>query len=338
MDREPWPETKATGPHAAADAQDKGTGQGTDARTGAGRGPRPGASTGPGAGSGTGSSAGTGPGAGSGTGSSAGTGSSPRTGTGSGTGAGTGTDRNGARGKPAPARRAAYGGLASDPRLPIWIGRALASVVVGTAVSIWVGWRLGVTAAALIAIADIIFRSKTTARVPASARVTSAQRRSQRQLARLRMKGYVTLNARAIPGTRQVIDHLVIGPSGVYALDSERWDRRLPVRTAAGDQLYHGPFTQRDRLEHARWEAGKASRLIGAAAQRAIDVRPAMVIYGPTIPWTVVRLHGVDVFGGGRLRSYLRQQRKARQTPRLDDQQISLIQQAAERALPPVKQ
>ena len=211
-------------------------------------------------------------------------------------------------------------------------------MVVGTAVSIWVGWRLGVTAAALIAIADIIFRSKTTARVPASARVTSAQRRSQRQLARLRMKGYVTLNARAIPGTRQVIDHLVIGPSGVYALDSERWDRRLPVRTAAGDQLYHGPFTQRDRLEHARWEAGKASRLIGAAAQRAIEVRPAMVIYGPTIPWTVVRLHGVDVFGGGRLRSYLRQQRKARQTPRLDDQQISLIQQAAERALPPVKQ
>ncbi len=326
MDREPWPDTKATGPHAAADAQDKGTGQGTDAGTGAGRGPRPGASTGPGAGSGTGSSAGTG----SGSGSSPGTGSSPAT--------GTGTGRNGAPGKLAPGRRAAYGGLASDPRLPIWIGRALASVIVGTAVSIWVGWRLGVTAAALIAIADIIFRSKTTARVPAFARVTSAQRRSQRQLARLRMKGYVTLNARAIPGTRQVIDHLVIGPSGVYALDSERWDRRLPVRTAAGDQLYHGPFTQRDRLEHARWEAGKASRLIGAAAQRAIDVRPAMVIYGPTIPWTVVRLHGVDVFGGGRLRSYLRQQRKARQTPRLDDQQISLIQQAAERALPPVKQ
>ena len=322
MDREPWPDTKATGPHAAADAQDKGTGQGTGAGTGADRSSRSGASTGPGAGSGTG------PGASS----------SPGTGTGSSTGTGTGAGRNDARGKPAPARRAAYGGLASDPRLPIWIGRALASVVVGTAVSIWAGWRLGVTAAALIAIADIIFRSKTTARVPASARVTSAQRRSQRQLARLRMKGYVTLNARAIPGTRQVIDHLVIGPTGVYALDSERWDRRLPVRTAAGDQIYHGPFTQRERLEHARWEAAQASRLIGAAAQRAIEVRPAMVIYGPTIPWTVVRLHGVDVFGGGRLRSYLRQQRKARQAPRLDDQQISLIQQAAERALPPVKQ
>ena len=127
MDREPWPDTNATGPHAAADAQDKGTGQGTGAGPGADRDPRPGASTGPGAGSGTGSSAGTG----SGSGSSPGTGSSPAT--------GSGTGRNGARGKLAPARRAAYGGLASDPRLPIWIGRALASVIVGTAVSIWVG-------------------------------------------------------------------------------------------------------------------------------------------------------------------------------------------------------
>jgi hypothetical protein len=310
MDREPWPDTKATRPQAPAEAQDKGT----DNRTGADTGIRPGA--GPGTGTGTGTSSGAG----------------------AGTGTGTGTGRDPARGKLAPARRATYAGLASDPRLPIWIGRAVASVLVGAVVSVWIGWRLGVTAAALIAIADIIYRSKTTARIPASALVTSAQRRSQRRLAGLRMKGYVTLNARAIPNTKQVIDHLVIGPTGVYALDSERWDRRLPVRTAAGDQLYHGPFSQRERLEHARWEAAKASRLIGEAAQRAIDVRPAMVIYGPTIPWTVVRLHGVDVFSGGRLRKYLRQQRRARQAPRLDAHQISLIQQAAERALPPASQ
>ena len=37
----------------------------------------------------------------------------------------------------------------------------------------------------------------------------------------------------AIPGTNSIIDHLVIGPGGVFAVDSERWDRRLPVRAAS---------------------------------------------------------------------------------------------------------
>ena len=61
--------------------------------------------------------------------------------------------------------------------------------------------------------------------------VTTAQRRTRRRLFLLRPAGYVALHRRAIPGSDSVIDHLVIGPGGVFALDSERWDRRLPVRT-----------------------------------------------------------------------------------------------------------
>jgi hypothetical protein len=215
----------------------------------------------------------------------------------------------------------AYAGLAANPRIFGWIGRAVAAAVVGVAVSIWANWRIGVTLAALVVIGDIIYRSKTTAFIPASDRVTSAQRRSRRRLARLRANGYVTLNARAIPNSPEVIDHLVVGPAGVFALDSERWDRR-----------------QRDRLEHARWEAAQASRLLGKAIKRAVDVRPAMVIYGPKIPWNVASLYGVDVFSGSRLRKYFRKQVKGRQAARLDAEQISLIQEAAERVLPPTTQ
>jgi hypothetical protein len=226
--------------------------------------------------------------------------------------------------------------MAADPRMPVWIGRAVVAAVAGGAASFWIGWRLGVTVAALVAIADIIFRSRTTPAIPASVRVTSAQRRSRHRLARLRANGYVTLNARAIPHTKEVIDHLVVGPAGVFALDSERWDRRLPVRAIQGRQLYHGPFSQLDRLEHARWEAAQASRLLGNAVKRTIDVHPTMVIYGPKIPWNVISLHGVDVFSGSRLRKYFRQQAKAHRAAPLDAGLISLIQEAAERVLPPV--
>ena len=115
---------------------------------------------------------------------------------------------------------------------------------------IWQGWRLGVTAAALVAIADTVYRSRTR-RSSGGVRVTSAQRRTRRRLFLLRPAGYVALHRRAIPGSDSVIDHLVIGPAGVFALDSERWDRRLPVRNASAGLLYHGPFSQEERLVHA---------------------------------------------------------------------------------------
>lgn len=236
-----------------------------------------------------------------------------------------------------PAFRPIFPGLATDPRLPIWIARVLTATAAGVAVAIWQNWRLGLTAAAAVAILDIIYRSRTTSVIPADVRVTSAQRRTRRRLALLRGRGYVALNARVIPGSDSVIDHLVIGPPGVFALDSERWDRRLPVRTAASGRLYHGPFGQEERLEHAVWEAAQASSLLGASLGRPISVRPAMAIYGPTIPWTVASLREVDVLAGRRLRKYFRRQARAAAAPRLDADQISQIHAAAAKALPPAR-
>ena len=104
--------------------------------------------------------------------------------------------------------RPALGALAGDPRLPLWIGRAVLAAAAGIAVMVWQGWRLGVTAAAFIAIADTIYRSKT-----AAVQVTTAQRRTRRRLFLLRPAGYVALHRRVIPGSDSVIDHLVIGPA-----------------------------------------------------------------------------------------------------------------------------
>ena len=132
------------------------------------------------------------------------------------------------------------------------------------------------------------------------------------------MAGYRTLHSRAVPGSNCIIDHLVIGPAGVFAVDSERWDRRLPVRATQDGQLFHGPYSQTGRLKHAQLEAGEAARLISADLGRTVRVRPAMVIYGPTVPWTVARISGVDVFSGRRLRRYLRAQARASRAQRLD--------------------
>jgi hypothetical protein len=230
--------------------------------------------------------------------------------------------------------------LAADPRLPIWIRRAVISLVVALTFTLWKGWRVGLTAAAVFAILDTIYNSKTMALIPAAARVSSAQRKTTRRLYLVRPFGYMAVHARAIPGSDSVIDHLVVGPGGVYAVDSERWDRRLPVRTVAsgssgsGAVLYHGPFSQKDRLAHARWEAAQAARLLSDDLGQDITVRPAMVIYGPTVPWGVTSLRGVDVFAGRKIGKYFRSRKRANRAGALGWEEAGAIFAAAERVLP----
>jgi hypothetical protein len=229
--------------------------------------------------------------------------------------------------------------LAADPRVRIWAARAAITVIVYFGFMLWHGWRLGLTIAALYAAADIIFRSKTTAVIPPSIRVTSAQRSTRRRLKVLQPAGYLALNARTVPGmqagTRSVVDHVVVGPAGVFVLDSERWDRRLPVRTMGG-KLYHGPVNQEERLKHSRWEAHQAATLLSAELGHPVKVYPAMIIYGPKIPWAVNKLQGVDVLDGGRVGTFFRRQTKATARRHLDASQIATIYAAAAEALPPM--
>ncbi len=235
--------------------------------------------------------------------------------------------------RPVRVPRPILGGLASDPRLPIWVLRVVLAAAAAIGFTVWLGWRLGLTAAAVIVIADIVYRSRTTSVIPAEVRVTYAQRRTARRLMGLRRKGYLSLHRRAIPGSDSVIDHLVVGPGGVFAIDSELWDRRLPIRSVRS-VLYHGPYSQRNRLAHARWEAAQASALLSEDLGRDIRVRPAMVIYGPTVPWHIATLDGVDVFGGGWVRKYFSRQTKNSRGSRLDAEEIKEIHDAGARALP----
>ncbi len=155
--------------------------------------------------------------------------------------------------------------------------------------------------------------------------------------ARLRRAGYFTLDARPIPNSPEVIDHLVVGPTGVYALDSEKWNPRLPIRTWYGKKLYHGPDSQKMRLEHAVWEAQQASEVLSAALGSEIVVRPALAIYGPKIPWDIAEIRGVDVFSGTALRKYFRRRGKMRSgVPRLTREQARTIYDTASRLLPDI--
>ena len=226
--------------------------------------------------------------------------------------------------------------LRNDPRLRVWIIRALVAFMLFVGFTIGLNWRIGLTAAVIYIAADSVFRSKTSAVVPAGVRVTSAQRFTRRRLRVLQASGYMALHARRIPGTSHIIDHVVVGPAGVFTIDSQRLDRRLPLR-AMGGMLYHGRESMEGRFDHAVHEAKHAAKLIATELGQRVRVRPAMVLYGPSISWVIMKVKGVDVFDGSRVGVYFRRETKAVARHRLNSSQIAMVLAAAARALPPLQ-
>jgi len=225
--------------------------------------------------------------------------------------------------------------LSGNPRMRGWQRRIIVAVIAGLVFGILLhDWRWGVTFAVLAAIADTIIRSRTVYNGPAGVKLTRAQKNTLRQLNSLERKGYRAMHIVPIPNSDEQIDHLVVGPAGVFAFDSEDWDKRMPVRTSSHRQLWHGPRNMKDRLEHAQWEADQAAGLLSAAVGSPVTVYPVLAVYGPRMMWDVAEIRGVDTFSGPRLRKYLRRRAKKRDAHQLSASEIERIFKAAQTAFP----
>ncbi|HEX7161445.1 MAG TPA: nuclease-related domain-containing protein [Trebonia sp.] len=229
--------------------------------------------------------------------------------------------------------------LPPDVQLRFWRLRATIMVVVGVLFAILTrSWEVALTLAILAGIIDTIYRSRNAAHY-VNGPHPGARRATSKQLAKMRREGYFVLNDRPIPNSGEVIDHLVVGPTGVYAIDSEKWNPKLPIRTWNGKKLYHGPESQKDRLEHAAWEASQASEILSGALGTEISVRPALAIYGPKIPWDIATIRNVDVFTGSALRKYLKRRSRMKEgVARLTREEVRTIYETASRMLPDVTQ
>jgi nuclease-like protein len=248
----------------------------------------------------------------------------------------------GMRWGPAPADehepRVSIRDLPPDVQLGFWRMRLIIMVVVGVVFAVLTrSWEISLTLAILAGIVDTIYRSRNAAAYVSGGSHPGARKRTNKQLARMRREGYFALDARPIPNSREFIDHLVVGPTGVYAIDSEKWDPKLPIRTWNGKKLYHGPESQKDRLEHAVWEAAQASEILSGALGTDIVVRPALAIYGPKIPWDIATIRNVDVFTGPALRKYLKRRGRMKDgVVRLTREEVRTIYDTASRMLPDV--
>ncbi len=210
-----------------------------------------------------------------------------------------------------------------------WLIRGGAACLVGAAAGFLTSdWRIGATFAAAVVIALMVRTARRQSEVPRWRKPLAAQRRTEAQLKVMKRLGYQVLHARGIPGGNGQIDHFIVGRRGTFAIDSESWDKRLPLRNKL-EKLYHGRFSKNERIDEALEEARTAERLISEELGRDIHVRAALAIYGPGMPWDSHRLRGVDIISGTKVRKWLRSGRD-----RLSEEEIADIYRAAQRVLP----
>jgi hypothetical protein len=163
--------------------------------------------------------------------------------------------------------------------------------------------RLGLVVAALAAMATAWgLRFKPSPDAVAWRRGAAGERRTARLLEPLERHGWAVLHDLAVPGSRANLDHLVIGPGGVFAIDSKQYRGRLQL-DAVG-KLWHGRYPLAPALRAVSFEADQAALVL---PDPGMAVVPIVAVHGAQVPWGKVIIDGVPILSARRLPSMLRQ-------------------------------
>jgi hypothetical protein len=178
---------------------------------------------------------------------------------------------------------AGLGGLlvATVASLPLPAGLLAAMVLAGAA---W--WRLR-------------FRPSPEAR--AWQRGADGERHVARLLEPLVRQGWGVQHDLRVLGSKANIDHVVIGPPGVFVIDTKNYRGRL--RLSHDGLLWHGRTFLAPTLSATRWEADKLQARIGAPD---IAVVPIVAVLSAMVPFGQVTSMDVTVIPARRLVGLLR--------------------------------
>jgi Nuclease-related domain len=155
---------------------------------------------------------------------------------------------------------------------------------------------LGGLAVAALASWRLRFRPSTQAR--SWRRGAHGERRTARLLDRLTRDGYVVLHDLAVPGnTSANVDHLVIGPTGLFVIDTKQWTGS--VHQSPDGLAWHNHYPLERTLETVRWEAEVISRLLGTR------IHPLLCVHGAHVHGGGLHAQGVAIVAASLLRGAL---------------------------------
>lgn len=140
-------------------------------------------------------------------------------------------------------------------------------------------------------------------------------------LAELPGRRWIVFHDRAVPGSAANLDHVVVGPTGVWVIDTKSY--RAPLR-AGWRSVRVGDH--RIDTATAAWEASVVADRLG------VDVRAVLAVHGVGLPPRGRRVGGVPILPASAL---LRRLRRRRGSARLRRQDIHALGEAFEEAFRP---
>ena len=156
-------------------------------------------------------------------------------------------------------------------------------------------WRAPLVAAAGLVGWRLRFRPSSQAR--AWQRGAAGERHTARLLDRLGRDGYVSFHDLAMPHSPANLDHLVLGPSGVFVIDSKQW--RGQVHQSSDGLIWHNHYRLDRTLTTIRWQAETLGRLLG------VPVAPLVCVHDAHIQHGGLNAQGVAIVPATLLRSAL---------------------------------
>jgi hypothetical protein len=133
-------------------------------------------------------------------------------------------------------------------------------------------------------------------------RGAAGERRTARLLDPLERHGWAVLHDLAVPGSRANIDHLVVGPGGVFVIDSKHYRGRLQLDGSG--RLWHGRYPLAPTLRTVDYEADQAAQVL---VDPDVVVVPIVAVHGAQVPWGKVITDGVPVVPARSLPGMFRQ-------------------------------
>ncbi len=184
-----------------------------------------------------------------------------------------------------------------------WTGAVIAvaaggGLLIGLSVGAWLGWSMAVLAAVLTGW-RLRFRPSASATV--WRRQAAMQRRTAGMLRPLEDEGYLVLHDISLPGWPAGLDHVVVGPTGVWVVES--WQgRRLALPGTATPAEGALPA---DRSRGLRLQAAAVADAL--ADNTRLSVRPLLCVHGGRRPGRSCSVDGVTAAAPRRLADVIRQ-------------------------------
>jgi hypothetical protein len=215
---------------------------------------------------------------------------------------------------------------------PVAVGITVVTMLVAYLVTqAYLGPAMGSVAASAVALVFMGAYLEVPQTLDAWRIGAEGERKTARYLDGLAEAGFIVLHDRKVPGYGGNLDHVAIGPTGVWAIETKNVAGKVEIN---GDTLRIRGYRQDKMVDQVYREATAVQVALGESLTRlGLTVTPVICLHRGELPWFNKTVRGVRLASGRQLVRLLRDG-----DVRLSGEQVHALVSEADRLLRPAQQ